>query len=90
MANETPEGVFSLQGSSGNKISFALSNESLIIRREGREPFTFIADITEACDMRDWLIEQLDERDQPSPVIDAKLAKVRRQRDDVTAALNAS
>lgn len=89
MSNRTPDGHFSLQGGTGGtKITLALTNESLLIRVEGRAPMTFIADITEAGDLREWLIEQLAERDYPSPLIQAKLATIRRQRDDVTAALN--
>lgn len=91
MAKETPEGDFSIRDCHGEqRFLLAMTNESLMIQVKGMSPnFTFVADITDACALRDWLTEYLDALDQPNPLRDRALEKVRRQRDDVTAALNA-
>lgn len=89
MSDETPEGDFLIRSASGDaRFTLSLTNESLLIQHRAHSPGTFIADITEACALRDWLTEHLDALDQPNPLRDKALEVVRRQRDDVTAAYN--
>ncbi|HMF86575.1 MAG TPA: hypothetical protein VK575_00750 [Gemmatimonadaceae bacterium] len=63
----TDENDFVMRNANGDvRYTLTLTDKSLMIRRSGgSSPSIFIADITEACELRDWLIEHLDALDRP-------------------------